>query len=171
MIGAIFIIGGCLVAAGVWQGLGLLMANATKRHKDNNADEPNVNELDFDACEYLAGVIGEDVQTDYQLKGLARYRLLKGKKVTNVKKDLKDLECKDESTLPKGFTIEYLEYNNRYYPKYEKKYLYKIYSIHLKDSIGNMDVEYVPSSEQEAREIIQEYYSVYLGNATKTIIR
>jgi len=139
-------------------------------------DEPNVNDLDFEAVEYLAGVIGDNVQTDYQLKVLARYELLKKEKHSLTKEGVyesifEEFNNKEvvENTLPKDFTIDYNEYEDVYYPRYKGRYLDKarghVHNWGDNDLCGEKCKE-----EYQAREIIKEYNAVNLGNGvTRTI--
>ena len=131
--------------------------------KKEPSQDPNVNDLSLEQLEYLVSVIDENIQTDYQLQILARYQLLKNGKAP-----------KEINTLPEGFTIEYNGYNKRFYPKYHKKYLHriskgsKIYDFQKRHEI---DLQYVPSSKEDAIDVIEEYNALNLGNANITIIK
>ncbi len=128
------------------------------------SQESNVNDLPFESLEYMAKMImeWEGEKTDYQLKILARYQTFVNKKEL------------PKPILPEGFTIEYNEYNKKFYPKYNKKYLYRIAKgLEVFDfkKPHEMDLDYVPHTKEEAIDVIKQYNCLNLGNVQITIIQ
>ena len=128
------------------------------------SQESNVNDLPFESLEYMAKMImvWEGENTDCQLKILARYQTIVNKKEL------------PKPILPEGFTIEYNEYNKKFYPKYNKKYLYRIAKgLEVFDfkKPHEMDLDYVPHTKAEAIDVIKQYNCLNLGNVQITIIK
>ncbi len=167
--------------------------NLRKVKPKNNPinDDPNVNDLDFEAVEYLAGVIGDNVQTDYQLKVLARYELLKKEKsndeelkheydykhpvtlIDNKPKTyaefISDKVKEQKNIIPEGFSIEEDVDNGIFYPKEGEDYLDGECGVIGNKWLGDKGWSYIDNPCKSRKEAIDVIFKVYDKKKVKEI--